>query len=287
MNRILIICFCYIFSLTAVWAHPGIGIVMDSKGNVFYTDLTHVWKIQPNGDRSIAVKNVHTHELYLDEQDNLYGEHEWYKGEATDKWGNYVWCLSNDGVLKRTIPEVEGFLDNLTLVRDIEGNSYWAKKSGEHQMLNRQTPDGKNTLFTKHKFRDIRWMYFSKTDKNLYLVDQLKIKQVSPDGNVSVIADNLKESKPPFENITDRHYLSGIWTDKNENLYVAIYGASKVKRIGANGEFTTVFESEEGWSPCGGMIDKDGAKWIMEFSKRNKTRITKITKGGKKTIFGG
>ena len=26
-------------------AHPGIGIVMDDDGNVFYTDLTHVWKI--------------------------------------------------------------------------------------------------------------------------------------------------------------------------------------------------------------------------------------------------
>ena len=39
-------------------AHPGIGIVMDSQGNVFYTDLTHVWKIDPAGERTIAVENV-------------------------------------------------------------------------------------------------------------------------------------------------------------------------------------------------------------------------------------
>lgn len=32
-----------------IWAHPGIGIVMDSKGNVFYTDLKQVWKIDPLG----------------------------------------------------------------------------------------------------------------------------------------------------------------------------------------------------------------------------------------------
>jgi hypothetical protein len=56
-------------------AHPGIGIVMDSRGNVFYTDLSHVWKIAPRGAKSIAVRGVHTHELYIDREDNLYGEH--------------------------------------------------------------------------------------------------------------------------------------------------------------------------------------------------------------------
>jgi len=30
-------------------AHPGIGIVKDSKGNIFYTDLKQVWKISPDG----------------------------------------------------------------------------------------------------------------------------------------------------------------------------------------------------------------------------------------------
>jgi hypothetical protein len=47
-------------------AHPGIGIVMDSRGNVFYTDLSHVWKVEPGGAKSIAVRGVHTHELYID-----------------------------------------------------------------------------------------------------------------------------------------------------------------------------------------------------------------------------
>jgi hypothetical protein len=48
---------------------------MDSRGNFFYTDLSHVWKIAPSGAKSIALRGVHTHELYLDREDNLYGEH--------------------------------------------------------------------------------------------------------------------------------------------------------------------------------------------------------------------
>ena len=115
MTKLIVLSFWFFLGLSITQAHPGIGIVMDSKGNVFYADLTHVWKITPDGERTIAVRDVHTHELYIDTHDNLYGEHEWYEGEATDKWSNHVWCLFNDGVLKKTIPDVEGFLDNNTL----------------------------------------------------------------------------------------------------------------------------------------------------------------------------
>ena len=67
------------------FAHPGIGIVMDSKGNVYYTDLTQVFKIDINGKKTVVVKNVHTHELYIDKSDNLFGEHLWYGGEQTNE----------------------------------------------------------------------------------------------------------------------------------------------------------------------------------------------------------
>ena len=118
------------------------------------------------------------------------------------------------------------------------------------------------------------------------MVDKLEIKKVSPSGNVTLIADDLKETKPPFEGVADRHYIFGIWTDKDINVYVAVYGASKVKKIDADGKITTVFESESGWSPCGGMIATDGTQWIMEFSENNKTRVVKIDAFGARKIYG-
>ena len=171
MKRILAcIAFLGIFVSIAV-AHPGVGIVIDTKGNIFYTDLTHVWKITPDGSHEIAVRDVHTHELYIDSEDNLYGEHEWYEGEATDKWGNYVWRLSSEGVFEKTIDDVEGFLDNNTLVRDLQGNSYWAIKMNGYEQVMRHNPDGSDILATDHHFDDIRWMYYSKHDSHLYIVD--------------------------------------------------------------------------------------------------------------------
>src|SRR5688572_4814074 len=79
------------FSAVTSGAHPAIGIVIDRSGNIYYSDLTHVWRVAPNGAKAIVVPNVHSHELYLDDQGNLYGEHVWYEGEKIDRWGHYVW----------------------------------------------------------------------------------------------------------------------------------------------------------------------------------------------------
>lgn len=259
---------------------------MDSKGNVFYTDLSHVWKIAPNDVRTIAIRDVHTHELYMDEGDNLYGEHEWYEGEVTDKWGNYVWRLGKNKLLEKTVPDVEGFLENTTLVRDNEGNSFWKQNSGDYESIKKTSIDGTSSLYTAHRFTNIRWMYFSKIDHNLYVVDHLEIKRVSPHGNVETIADRLKEPGPSFEGVADRHYIFGLWMDNNKYLYAAIYGARKVKKISPVGRITTVYQSNEGWSPCGGLVADDGTMWIMEFSDQNKTRVVRLTNDGKTTFFG-
>src|SRR5574341_836477 len=96
----------------SVSAHPGIGLVMDSRGNVFYTDLKQVWKISPEGKKSIAVHNVHTHELYIDADDCLYGEQLWSEDGATNKWRHYVWKLHTDGTLEQVIKPREGFRVN-------------------------------------------------------------------------------------------------------------------------------------------------------------------------------
>ncbi|OIQ30339.1 MAG: hypothetical protein BM564_02925 [Bacteroidetes bacterium MedPE-SWsnd-G2] len=287
MKRLIINILIFIFAINSVEAHPGIGIVKDSKNNIYYTDLTHVWKITPNGNRTIAVRNVHTHELYVDEMDNLYGEHEYYKGEDSDSWGNYVWCLTKDGDFQIIIPEVEGFLENNTLVRDAQGNSYWSKEVGEFQQINIETPNGKKSLLATHKFQNIRWMHFSKATNCIYVVDHLTIIKVTLSGKVEIIADNLKENSPPFNGVADRHYIFGLTTDSNHNIYAATFGAKEVKKITPNGIITTAYKSENEWSPCGILVDANKTKWIMEFSKSNKTRIVRIDDDGQRKIFGG
>ncbi|MEM9674833.1 MAG: hypothetical protein AAF992_19725 [Bacteroidota bacterium] len=286
-NTLVAILFYLLLASNLLTAHPGIGIVMDSQGTVYYTDLTHVWKVSPDGSHTIAVSDVHTHQLYLDQEDNLYGEHVWYEGEATDIWGHYIWRLNHDGELEHTIPPTEGFPLNNTLVRDHDNNEYWPKKSGEHEILKKKSSHGNIASATNHRFQDIRWICVAKNGKDLYVIDHLSLKKVISDGKVVTILDTLKEPATPFASVGDHHYLMGAWTDAEENVYVAVFGAGKIKKITPEGKVETVLEITGSWSPVGGLVAADGSLWVLEFSERNEARVRKISPDGKVQTFQG
>src|SRR5687767_1052003 len=150
-------CFALLGAAPAL-AHPGTGIVEDSKGNIYYTDLERVWRIAPDGARSVAVAGVHTHELYLDAGDNLYGEHTHYEGEATDRWSYRVWRRSPGGRIEDVVPPTEGFRTDYSFVRDASGNMYFTDADG---YVVRKTPDGASARFSGRKFGDVRSMLAS------------------------------------------------------------------------------------------------------------------------------
>ena len=172
MKKLLAI-FIFIFCFKSLSAHPGIGIVCDSKGNIYYTDLKQIWKLTPDGKKTVVVPNVHSHELYMDSNDNLYGEHLWYNGERLDTWGHYVWCLKNDGELTKVQEPTEGFLTDYSFVRDIAGNMYWVERFTVSR-FKKKTPDGTITTIAEGKFRDIRWSYCTK-DGIYYFIDLDKL----------------------------------------------------------------------------------------------------------------
>jgi hypothetical protein len=272
----------FLFNTILLSAHPGIGIVMDSKGNVFYTDLVHVWKITPEGQHEIAVKDVHTHQLFVDEKDNLFGEHSWYEGEATDKWGYNIWKLDPKGNFQKIVPDTEGFPTNNQLVRDCEGSQFWSEE--ERTILKKKTSDG---VLTTHAtgFKDIRWICIPEGSLDVFVVDFTSLKRVRPNGRVELISDDLIETKLSHTFLNDRHKLMGVWMDKDQNIYSSVYSARMVKKITPEGKISTFIESEKTWSPTGGLFDSDGNLWLLEYSLRNKARVRKIGNNGKETLF--
>lgn len=272
-------------SIPSAFSHPGIGLVKDSKGNVYYTDLAQVWKIDLQGNKSIAVADVHTHELYIDANDNLYGEHEWYNGEAKDTWGNYIWCLGFDGQLEKSVPDIEGFLENNTLVRNEKDHCFWSKKKDGIEFIFQSDPNNQTEQYCAEAFQDIRWMHYSTYDQHLYVVDYLSLKKVDQEGNVSTLIKNLKKSSALFDGVDDRHYVMGITTDKKLNVYVSLYGSGEVIKITPTGEEKVVYKADFWWSPIACIPNHLGKMWVLEFSKSNKTRLLSIDEEGEKLIY--
>jgi hypothetical protein len=255
-------------------AHPGVGIVEDRQGNIFYTDLKQVWKIAPNGAKSVAVPNVHTHELCLDADDNLYGEHLWYEGDATKKWGHRVWRLKPNGTLGDVIPARDGFLQDYSFIRDRASNMYWADR-GARTIIKKCTPDGKIATHAVADFRMVQWMTAT-PEGTLYLMDGPDLRRVAPDGAVTTIAEKLSEHRPPPAEVSDRNYHLGLWTDDNANVYVAVARERLVLKVGPDGQRTVAARSPDGWAPSGGMIAKDGSLWPLEYDASNSVRARRV-----------
>jgi len=257
----------------AVHAHPPVGIVIDRDGNVFYSDLTHVWRIAPDGKKSIAVAHVHTHELYLDDAGVLFGEHLWYEGEASDTWGHRVWKRTRDGRVSDVIPARRGFLTNYSFVRDGNGTMYWVDR--ERSVIMRRKESSVPEMHARHRFRDARWMTVA-SEGMLFLIDDGDLLRIDRGGKVSVLVRDLPGGSLTRPHVSRRHRLMGLWPGNDGSVFVADYGAGEVKRVDPQGKVSVVAKSRWPWSPTGGTFDRDGGLWILEASPTNAVRARKV-----------
>lgn len=258
-------------------AHPGVGIVMDARGNVFYTDLKQVWKIAPDGRKTVAVPAVHTHELCLDERGNLYGEHLWYEGDRTRKWGHRVWRRSPGGAVTDVYGPRGGFRTDYSFVRDAAGNMYSAVE-GTPTAFRRRAPDGTvATIALCRDCRHVRWMTAA-ADGTLYFTDSGDVRSVSPDGRISTLARKLFSSGASHvPGRQDWRLLMGLWTDAERNVYVAVYGSREVKRISPGGRVDVVARSRFPWAPTGGLVTSNGDLWLLEATFTNAVRARRVS----------
>jgi hypothetical protein len=259
------------------FAHPGMGLVIDSKGNIFYTDLKHIWKQTPDGKKSIAVKNVHSHELYMDKNDNLFGEHYWY-ASTTDKWFHYEWLLKSSGELTNVTDTIEPSKQPhaFSFVRDTNGNMYWYEKSINSDTVNFIKKDilGQQKIIGSGTFKDIRWL-FSKPNGEIYFLDLDDLYKINPDNSCQLIAKNLCKGTLWTVFFGKQHSVFGVWFDKQGNTYAAVSEDGCIKKITSNGEISIVYKSDTG-SPVNGIFDKEGNLWVLEGLGLFKSEVKKV-----------
>ncbi|MES2178903.1 MAG: hypothetical protein V4550_13660 [Gemmatimonadota bacterium] len=256
----------------AARAHPPVSIVRDSHGNVYYSDLTHVWRLAPSGEKSIVVHNVHSHELYLDASDNLFGEHLWYEGDATKKWGYRVWKRAPDGRITDVIPATEGFRAHYSFVRDAEGTMYFADGLERAAVIRKRTSAGAETVLSKGPFTDVRWLAAT-PDGNVYLIDDGRLVRIDRAGQIRELVHDLRDRSVTRALVDKRHSVMGLYPDGRGNVYVARYGTGEVLKVTSAGRITTVTTSTMPWSPSGVMVTPDGGLYVLEASVDNRVRV--------------
>lgn len=253
-------------------AHPAVGIVMDRQGNVFYTDLVHVWRIAPDGSKSIAVRDVHTHELSIDSLGNVFGEDSEYLGG--ERWRHRVWRRAPDGRVTDLIPWRDGFWREYGFVRDTTGAMYWVQCPDRQCVIRMQGRDGRTSTFAPGVRFDhpINWIAAG-PGGSLYVVDGHDVRRISREGRATLFARELGE------------HVMGLWPDNaRHTLLAAVWGRGEVVMVDSVGRVSSVARSAAPWAPSGVTVAPNGDLWILEFSTTNEARVRRVTPGGRITI---
>ena len=254
-------------------AHPGIGLVYDGYRYVYYTDLEHVWKLDTESGLSvIAVKDVHSHELFLDPSGNLFGEHYWYDASA-QSFKNYIWKFTREEVFDIIRKEISGENTDFGFVRDSLFRNYSIEKNnGRFSIIRSDSMDIENLYSADLK--NPGWKYLSQ-DGSLYFTDDQALYVLQAD-QLTKLASNLSSARFPFYLQGEEHSLYGIWQDEDRNTYLANYRGRLVQRINQNGEVTKVIRSGFFWSPVNGVFDKEQRLWLLESNIFGQVRLRKI-----------
>lgn len=289
---------------TTASAHPASGIVRDHAGNIYFSDLETVWKIDLSGKLSVfrpGVSGRHVHELAIDDQDNIYGADLSYESQ---KYISDIWKMAPAGAFQYLIEPTERLPRGMSIWRDREGNNYLVEQDNhtkKQTLLLRRTPDGKVTTLaggayghedgkgTAARFGSIGNITLA-ADGSIYLTDGASLRRVTMDGNVTTLAKGLDartpEDKPTLFGGAEA-IVTGLAVDSNHNAFVTDSGNRRLLKIDGEGKVTVLLRVDPPFSPNGVCLGPAGELYVLEvgFSTSSGPRVRKISAAGSSTIL--
>lgn len=288
---------------TNVFAHPAWGIVVDSKKQIYFTDLETVWKIDREGKVSTfreGVSGRHVHNLAIDPQDNIYGIDNTYNPQR-ETYPRGIWKMSAKGEFSYIVSMTDNLPQGWSIWRDNYGNTYstepYNNERKESKIIKR-APDGKTSLFAGGKFgyadgkkEDAKFsviidIAFGKDDA-IYLSGDDKIRKIDKLGNVTTLYSYGQQSKNQKKPNAASQFF-GVDVDEQNNVLAADFSNRRLLRISYDGKISEVFNSEKDWSPIG-VAASNNEIYVLEvrpYSSAIHTgnRVWKIAADGKASL---
>ena len=125
---------CFLLASEAT-AHPAWGIAVDRQGQVYFSDLKTVWRIDTQGKVSVFRDEGHTHDLNVDEAGNVYGEHDF----------TAIWKMTPTGGFSYLYAPTGNPPRGVSIWTDRDGNMYSVEQNNHlkrETLLLRRTSGG-------------------------------------------------------------------------------------------------------------------------------------------------
>ena len=277
-------------------AHPGSGIVVDSRGNVFVADISRgLLKFTPDGRVAIVLREA-GHWLAVD-ADRKFSRMDFQQSEHWPRWfkhrnppGSELALVSDGG-------------SPLVIHRD--GNLYYVTNDDRMVpgglQIGRLSPDGKLALVAPvlkahaDELGGIKGLA-SGPDDSLYAVTPGAVLKVTLDGTFEIVRQSIvvpgcDRYLPPNMPRTHEPFLSGLVVSPRGDIYLAATGCRAVLKLDPNGRVSTVLNAETPWSPTGLALHGEDlyvAEWTNAHSEQHdyRPRVRKVGRDGTVTTLG-
>ena len=275
-----------VFSIS-IMAHPGSGIVVDRRGEVYFLDTgSGVWKIDLQG-KLTQLPGPRFHWLTLDADDCFSTAHlpAGAAGDITRVGTSPTLLVASD------YPVAIG----------ANGLLYYPSySSGSGLQLMELTPANQTRMLINLSAagtRDLRWLngLAAGADGSLYYTEDDAIRRISARGEVSTVV--AKPKIPTCVSIagSPRPMLRGLAAESNGTIYVAASGCGSLLKVSAGGQVTTVHQLQSPWTPTAVALSKDNI-YVLEYLQTAASmqpedrsawlpRVRKITANGRSTII--
>lgn len=238
-----------VFVANEVLAHPGSGIFVDGKGNVYFVDTgSGVWKIARDGKLT-----------------RLSGPaYHWMAMDIDGRLANVTlpYFSSGDATVSRVGADPTLLLSSdfpITVGRD--GSLYYPWLSAGIQLqIFRLTPSGTTTVLktlpANTESGPLRWLngMAATPDGSVYYTENRAVRRITPEGELTTVAINVTLSgcdSVPEVGANLGPYFRGLAVDAQGSVYVAATGCRAVLKITADQTIMTILRSSGPWSPTG------------------------------------
>jgi len=226
----------------SIMAHPGSGIVVDRRGEVYFIDTgAGVWKIDLQG-KLTQLPGPRFHWMAID-SDDCFRTTELPTGARGD--------ITRVGAT----PTLLVASDYPITIGSSSGNLYYPSyASGSGLQMMELTPSGRTSVLTNlsaARGGDLRHVngLTAGPDGSLYYSEDNAIGRINARGQVSTVIANL--TLPTCVSIpgTTRPMLRGLAVDSHGTIYVAATGCGSVLKVSARGQITTLLQLQAPWTP--------------------------------------
>jgi sugar lactone lactonase YvrE len=265
-------------------AHPGSGIVVDSKGQVFFQDSAArtIWKIDTRGKLTPSYDKLGGHWMALDA-----------KGKFARSDPKLVTRITPNGFTPTLIVADGG----APITVNADGNLYYGLGFSDANKvivgLTRIHPNGAQEKFAADFGNSIEKLGItglaSAPDGTLYAACLTAIVRLKTNATFSTLVNPVivKDCDADANSV----FLRGLDVDARGNVYAAACGCRCVIKVSADGKVETVLKCERPWSPTGVALHR-GDLYVLEYTNANgslydgwRPRVRKLARNGKVTTL--